>query len=97
VRRPDARPNMTKISLRVLRSFLVGLAKIAASLIYRETFIPLGLRMIMLRISLSVTLFRSFWRWSMAKMKSMGEIGSPLLEFPFMLNWFSRRSVEENS
>jgi hypothetical protein len=58
-------------------SCFLGLTKITVSSAYRDALIPLDLREFGCNTPPSVARWRILWRGSIAKMKSMGEMGSP--------------------
>jgi hypothetical protein len=77
VRSPEVYQKKSRISLRVARSCFLGLTKITALSAYKNVLIPFNLGVMWCITPLSVARWRNFWRGSIARMKSMGEIGSP--------------------
>jgi hypothetical protein len=79
VQSPDASPSISKISFRAATSYLVGLTKIVVSSAYSEALVTFDLGEIWFSTPLPTARCSNLWRGSIAKINSMGEIGSPCL------------------
>jgi hypothetical protein len=70
---------MSRMFFSAIMSYFVGFMKMAASSVYRDTLIPLPRGEMGCNTPLSIAMCSSLYRGSIARIKSMGEMGSSCL------------------